>query len=58
VDSCVSSWSPQYEKDIAMWGDGPAQSHNSGEGPGHLASQGRLRELPLISIKERWQRGF
>ena len=32
VDSCVFPWSPQHGKDMAIWGECPAQDLRAGEG--------------------------
>lgn len=52
VDSCVPCQSPEYRKDTAVWGEGPAQGL---EGSWHLASQGKLRKVPSVTVNEKWQ---
>lgn len=47
ADPCVPFCSPQGRKDTDTRGEGPAQRLRDGEGPGHRAHKGRLRELPL-----------
>ena len=57
LDSSVPSSSPQFRKDTDVWGAGPAQSLQDGEGPGHTAHKGRLRELPLVMrLVRHWSR--
>ena len=55
LDSSVPSSSPQSRKDTDVWGVGPAQGLRDGEGPGHTAHKGRLRELPLVMRVARHQ---
>jgi len=57
LDPSVPSWSPQFREDTGAWGVGPAPGLRDGEGPGHRAHEGRLRELPpVVRLGRHWSR--